>query len=358
MQNWPTRIPTQLQNPEPSSSESPAPSVDLQSSLEEVVGDLFSATWWVTAFLPAAIKVVAILVFGLVLRWLVFRAINRTVAKMSAARQRKIEIEWSQDVERQIDGRRDIQRAETMGKLLHNITTIIIFTFVVLLILAQLGFNLGPLIAGAGIIGVALGFGAQSLVADFMNGIFMLMEDQYGVGDVVEIGEATGAVGTVERISLRVTEVRAIDGTLWTVRNGQINYIGNMSQGWSRGVLDIGVAYGTNIEQAREVLLEVGRDFSQSEDFGPKVLERPEVWGVQELGPDAVVIRLVVKTRPGDHWVVSRALRERIKDAFDRHGIEIPFPQRTLWLRPQGNPAGDGPATGTTGDSDSAERSS
>ncbi|MCH9816956.1 MAG: mechanosensitive ion channel family protein, partial [Actinomycetia bacterium] len=115
---------------------------------------------------------------------------------MSAARRRKIEVEWSDDVERQIDGRRDIQRAETMGKLLHNITTIIIFTFVGLLILAQLGFDLGPLIAGAGIVGVALGFGAQSLVADFMNGIFMLMEDQYGVGDVVEIGEATGAVGT------------------------------------------------------------------------------------------------------------------------------------------------------------------
>ncbi|MCH9816296.1 MAG: mechanosensitive ion channel family protein, partial [Actinomycetia bacterium] len=122
---------------------------------------------------------------------------------------------------------------------------------------------------------------------------------------------------------------------LWTVRNGQINYIGNMSQGWSRGVLDIGIAYGTDIGQARDVLTEVGHDFCQTEEFGPKVLERPEVWGVQELGPDSVVMRMVIKTRPGDHWAVSRALREQIKEAFDQAGIEIPFPQRTLWLRDQ-----------------------
>jgi small-conductance mechanosensitive channel len=347
MQKWLIGVPAQSKTPEPTPSGTVTPTTDLPESAEYIVSDVFSATWWLTTLLPVAIQVVTIVVVGLIVRWLVFRAINRTVAKMTAIRRRKIDSVWSEDVERQIGGNRDIQRAETMGKFLHNITTIVVFTFVVLLILAQLGVELGPLIAGAGIVGVALGFGAQSLVADFMNGIFMLMEDQYGVGDVVEIGEATGAVGTVERVSLRVTEVRAIDGTLWTVRNGQINYLGNMSQGWSRGVLDIRIAYGTDIEKAREVLLGVGRAFAESSDFGPKVLERPEVWGVQELGPDSMVLRLVVKTRPGDHWAVSRALLEQIKNALDKNGIEIPFPQRTLWFQDRETAKGENPLSDT-----------
>nr|MCH9816191.1 mechanosensitive ion channel family protein [Actinomycetes bacterium] len=197
-------------------------------------------------------------------------------------------------------------------------------------ILAELGFNLAPLIAGAGILGVALGFGAQSLVADFLSGVFILMEDQYGVGDVVDVGDATG---TVEEVQLRTTQIRSVDGVLWFVRNGEIMRVGNMSQDWSRTVLDIGIAYAADIPRAKAAMAEVGVKFAADPDHADSVLAVPEVWGVEDLAADSVVLRMVVKTHPGTQWSAARELRERIKLAFDEQGIEIPFQQRTVWLR-------------------------
>ena len=175
---------------------------------------------------------------------------------------------------------------------------------------------------------MAIGFGSQSLVRDFLSGAFILVEDQFGVGDIVDVGEASG---TVEAVSLRTTRLRAIDGTVWHVPNGEIRRVGNMSQHWSRALLDIEVAYDTVVEHARAVIKRVA-DSVWSEDDG--VLEEPELWGVEQLGANGVMLRLVVKTTPSQQWRVSRELRERIKVAFDEEGIEIPFPQQTVWHKP------------------------
>lgn len=197
-----------------------------------------------------------------------------------------------------------------------------------LMCLGEVGIDVGPLIAGAGVLGVAIGFGSQSLVRDFLSGAFILVEDQFGVGDIVDVGEASG---TVEAVSLRTTRLRAIDGTVWHVPNGEIRRVGNMSQHWSRALLDIEVAYDTVVKHARSVIKRVA-DSVWAEDDG--VLEEPELWGVEQLGANGVMLRLVVKTTPSQQWRVSRELRERIKVAFDEEGIEIPFPQQTVWHKP------------------------
>jgi small conductance mechanosensitive channel len=163
--------------------------------------------------------------------------------------------------------------------------------------------------------------------------MFMLIEDQYGVGDVIDVGEATG---TVESITLRTTRLRAVDGTVWHVPNGEIKRVGNKSQQWARALLDVDVAYGSDVEHAKQVIKEVADGVWRDEEFGTSVLEEPEVWGIEAFGADGIAIRLVVKTQPSEQWRVMRELRARLKDAFDREGIEIPFPQRTVWMRQDG----------------------
>jgi moderate conductance mechanosensitive channel len=221
------------------------------------------------------------------------------------------------------------QRVEALASVLRSITSFAIFTVAGFMILGELGINLGPLLAGAGILGVAIGFGSQALVKDFLSGIFILVEDQFGVGDVVNLDGETS--GSVEGVSLRTTRVRSIDGTLWHVPNGEIRRVGNASQHWSRSLLDIEVAYDSDLDLAQEVIGAVAVALWREDGA---ILEEPEVWGVEDLGAHAVVIRLVVKTTPAEQWRISRALRRRIKDAFDEAGIEIPFPQQTVWHRP------------------------
>jgi small-conductance mechanosensitive channel len=225
---------------------------------------------------------------------------------------------------------RTAQRAETIGALLASVATFSIWTMAALTVLGELGIDLGPLVAGAGIVGIALGFGAQNLVRDFLSGIFMLIEDQYGVGDVIDVGPASG---TVEGVSLRTTRLRDVEGNVWHVPNGEIARVANKSQDWSRALLDIEVAYGTSTDVAAEVIRRVALETWQDPDWSPEILGEPEVWGVEALRADGVVIRLVVKTRPLSQWKVARELRARIKRAFDAADIEIPFPQRSVWIR-------------------------
>jgi small conductance mechanosensitive channel len=229
------------------------------------------------------------------------------------------------------------QRANTMGSLLKSISTGAVFTVVAFMVVAELGYDIGPLIASAGILGVAIGFGAQSLVSDFLSGVFMILEDQYGVGDVVDVGEATGSV---EAVGLRVTRLRDVNGTVWYVRNGEIMRVGNMSQNWARTVLDIPVAYGEDIGRIREILVDTAHQLYTDAEYSPVILEEPEVWGVERWDADSIVVRVVLKTAPLEQWNVARELRERIKDRFEELGIEIPFPQRVVWLR-QGEPLVD-----------------
>ena len=237
---------------------------------------------------------------------------------------------------------RSAQRIKTIAAVLKSLATALILAVAALLCLSELSIDLAPLIAGAGIAGLAVGFGAQSLVKDFLAGMFILVEDQFGVGDWVDVGDASG---TIEKVSLRTTTLRDVSGTVWTVPNGEIHRTANFSQLWSRAILDIGVSYDTDIDHASEIMKAVADVLWRENNPDATILEEPAVWGVQELGNDAVVIRLVAKTDPSEQWGVGRILRARIKKAFDEAGIEIPFPQRTVWIRNQD-------------DSDSAEQRS
>jgi small-conductance mechanosensitive channel len=221
------------------------------------------------------------------------------------------------------------QRARTLGTILGNVGTIVVYAIAVMLCLSELGVNLAPILAGAGVVGIALGFGAQSIVRDFLSGIFIISEDQYGVGDVVDVGDA---IGVVEEVTLRVTRVRGVDGTLWHVPNGQIKRSGNKSQYWARVLLDVPIAYDADIVAASTVIKQTA-DHAWHDREACDILEEPEVWGVEDFGSDSIAIRLAVKTLPGTQWAVARDLRARIKGALDTHGFEIPFPQRTVWVR-------------------------
>ena len=225
---------------------------------------------------------------------------------------------------------RTVQRAETIGTLLASAATFSVWAMAALVILGELGVNLAPLVAGAGIVGIALGFGAQNLVRDFFSGIFMLIEDQYGVGDIIDVGPATG---TVEGISLRTTRLRDVEGNVWHIPNGEISRVANKSQEWSRALLDIQVAYQTTTDHAMTVIRRVADALQADPEWSTCILAEPEVWGVEDLAADGITIRLVVKTQPLVQWKVARELRARIKQAFDAEGIEIPFPQRTVWHR-------------------------
>jgi moderate conductance mechanosensitive channel len=229
------------------------------------------------------------------------------------------------------------QRIEALASVLRSVLSFLVWLIAAFMVLGQLGIELGPLLAGAGILGVALGFGSQSLVRDFLSGVFILIEDQFGVGDIVSLDRETD--GVVESVSLRSTRVRSVDGTVWHVPNGEIRRVGNMSQHWSRALLDVEVAYDTDLERAQQVIRETAEALWRED---PAVIEAPDVWGVEAFGANGITIRLVVKTTPSDQWRVSRALRERLKSAFDEAGIEIPFPQQTVWHR--GDPRDAHPA--------------
>ena len=225
-------------------------------------------------------------------------------------------------------------RAETIGHVLRSVVVAGVWTLALLMILGELDINLGPLIAGAGIGGIALGFGAQSIVKDFLSGLFMLIEDQYGVGDFIDVGAASG---TVEEVSLRSTTLRDVAGTVWHVPNGEIARVGNMSQLWSRAVIDVEVSYDTDLRMAMGVVQRVADEMWQDPEWGgDELMDPPEVRGIQNLGASGIAIRLMVKTEPSEQWNVERELRLRLKEALDEAGIEIPFPQTTTWIRNQG----------------------
>ncbi len=281
--------------------------------------------------------------FGLLLvvRWVLHRVIDRVVRRaedgvLPEAVGRFGRRHGLRTAERPItnharelaNSTRRAQRTKTIGDLFKSIVTGVLVAIVGTMMLSEVGVDIAPIIASAGIIGLALGFGAQSLVKDFLSGVFMIVEDQYGVGDVVDVGEATG---TVEAVTLRVTRLRDLQGTVWYVPNGEILRVGNMSQNWSRAVVDVSVAYSEDINRVKRVLAEVAHDLWDDEDYRELVIEEPEVTGVEMLAPDSVNLRVMVKTLPMEQWAVARELRQRIKARFDHEGIEIPFAQRVVW---------------------------
>jgi small conductance mechanosensitive channel len=296
----------------------------------DVNWDLPAATayeWFVDR--PASI--VLIVVLGLFFRWFVCRAIDRLVSRAIKGTVPGIIAnskagEFLADLRPGSRERRQ-QRAETMGSLLKSITTGLTLAIVVMMVLAKLGQPIAPIIASAGILGIAFGFGAQNLVKDFLSGIFMILEDQYGVGDVVDLGEASG---TVEAVGLRVTRLRDVNGTVWYVRNGEILRVGNQSQNWARTVLDITVDYEADLDQVQVILREEATAMYEDEQYHDVIIEQPEVWGVERFDKDGAVVRVVLKTAPLQQWLVARAMRQRIKARFDKEGIRIPTTFRTM----------------------------
>ena len=282
--------------------------------------------WFVAR--PAAI--IMIIVVALVFRWFVNRAIDRIVRRASEGSVPSVLAkskvgEYLADLRPGMSERRK-QRSMTMGSLLKSISTTFILAVAMLMILDQMNVNIAPLLASAGIVGVAFGFGAQSLVKDYLAGIFMILEDQYGVGDAVDLGEASG---TVEAVGLRVTRLRDVNGTVWYVRNGEILRVGNQSQNWARTVLDITVAYESDLDQVQQILKDVAHKLFESEEFRGIIIEEPEVWGVERFDKDGVVVRVVLKTAPLQQWLVARTMREHIKNSFDKAGVRIPTSFRT-----------------------------
>ena len=215
------------------------------------------------------------------------------------------------------------QRTATLGSLLISLVTVTVSVVSLLTILAIVDVPLAPLLASAGVGGVALAFGAQSLVKDFLSGIFMIMEDQYGVGDLVDTGEVTG---TVEEVGLRVTRLRDATGTVWYVRNGEILRVGNQSQGWSTAIIDVPVAYDEDAGKVIGILEQVAAEIEQDPAFADVLLDKPSVAGVNAVTATAMTIRITARTAPNQHWGLQRALLERCLQALGRAGVRSPVP--------------------------------
>ena len=222
------------------------------------------------------------------------------------------------DAERALVDERRKQRVRALGSILRSVASITIFSIASVVILGDLGINLAPLLASAGVVGVAIGFGAQSMVRDYLAGIFMLVEDQYGVGDVITIGDATG---TVENVTLRVTRMRDVSGIVWHIRNGAIEQVGNESQGWARAVIDFPVPYEVDLAEIRSLLAGAAEELWDDPVWRVVLLDPPEVWGAQEISSDGVTMRIVAKTAPLRQWEVEREMRARAKAALYGAGI-------------------------------------
>ena len=220
------------------------------------------------------------------------------------------------------------KRVETLINILQSVGRIIIWAIFIMILLKKLGVDIGPILAGAGILGLAVGFGAQELVRDIISGFFMLLENQIRSGDVAIIN---GTGGLVEKIELRTTTLRDFTGTTHIFQNGKINTISNMTMEWSAVVFDIGVAYKEDTDEVVSIMKEVGENLQNDPDFKENIIEPLEVFGVDQFADSAVIIKARIKTKPIMQWTVGREYRRRLKKAFDEKGIEIPFPHTTVY---------------------------
>ena len=274
-------------------------------------------TSWLTNWLAdSGVQIVLVVVAAVFLRWFVHRAIDRATSTASG--------KW------RFADERHRQRAATVASLLKSVTSVVVLVVATLTIAAQIGVQLGPLMASAGVAGVALGFGAQSLVKDFLSGIFMIVEDQYGVGDVIDTGEA---IGTVEEVTLRITRLRDANGVIWYVRNGEIIRVANRSQGHSTALVDVPVAVSADVETVMSVLNSVADDFYADAAWQDKLIERPDVAGIESVAGGAATFRIIASTQPGENFAVSRQLRARSLMALEAAGVK-PAPPTPFGTNP------------------------
>lgn len=258
------------------------------------------------------------------------RVIKRTVSKAAKSLQReRLSSEKKNartaELTDLLMGERREQRAESIGSLLRSFMKLLIWGSTILVILTKLGIEIGPLLASAGVVGVALGFGAQTLVKDYLAGIFLIIEDQFGVGDMVDLGDA---IGTVEEIRLRTTRVRDLSGVVWYIRNGEIIRVANKSQGWTMASVELPVAYDEDLERIREIVTQIGTAMDEDPQFDDILLSKPEFAGVESVSGEAVFIRILAKAAPQQQVALARAIRERMKLAFDEAGVKVPVVAR------------------------------
>ena len=272
------------------------------------------------------LKVVVTVVAGLALRWLVHRSIDRLLRTGTA-----LKVEREEQAPRRaakvlahatgLGRERQRQRIATLGSLLRSISTVVIFVVTLLTVMQEVGLPLTGLLTSAGVTGVAIAFGAQSLVKDFISGVFMIAEDQYGVGDVVDTGEV---IGEVEDVTLRITRVRDFNGVIWYVRNGEITRVANRSQGWSTALVDIPVPYDEDLDKVLPIIRDVAHAMDEDPAWAQRLLEEPQVVGVESMVGGVVTVRIVAKCAANENVPVSRELRERVKAALDRGGVRAP----------------------------------
>ncbi|TFB46528.1 mechanosensitive ion channel family protein [Cryobacterium tagatosivorans] len=305
----------------------------------------FTVGLWVTI-----INVVAIIVIALLLRWVLHFVIDRVVQQIVSGVKRTQKVDDTQALNvSPLAAVRVVQRTRTLGSVLTNILNVTLLIVTVLLIVNVINKDiLGSFALLTAALGAGLGFGAQNIVKDILNGLFMVVEDQIGVGDIVDVGFASGVV---ENVGIRITQVRDVDGTLWFVRNGEILRVGNMSQGWARVIIDLAIPYSSNVEAVQAELLRVATALASSRKWRAVILEKPEIWGLESITAEALVTRLAVKTRVSAKWDFARDLRLHMKKALDGMGVSL-TPLNSVVMTGEGG-AADG--SGVTPTLDAAE---
>lgn len=283
------------------------------------------SSWTDWLFSDAPLRLAFIFIFTAVVYWLVSRLIKRVVQRTSESEGRLHRRIDENAAEIGLQKERRAQRAKAIGSLVTSVFAVLLWGSAVMMALPVLGINIAPLLASAGVIGVALGFGAQTLVKDYLSGIFMILEDQFGVGDYVDLGEA---VGTVDEVTLRVTRLRDPSGVIWYVRNGEILRVANRSQGWTLAIIDIPVAYDQDLDQIASIVEHVGDEMVADPDSGITEFSRPTFAGVESMSGEAVYVRITAKTDPDEQVRLTREIRRRLKKAFDEAGIKVPVVYR------------------------------
>jgi moderate conductance mechanosensitive channel len=285
---------------------------DVTGVIDTVVG------WFEIPAVSVGAKILGLLLAALLLTRMLRRLVGKVEAKVS---------ENTTPI-------RVLQRTQTLTKVLSSAGIVAIWSLTLFQVLSELSFNLGPALAGVGILGLAVGFGAQNLVRDIISGFFVLLEDQYGVGDVIQINQA--ATGKVEQLTLRITGLRDLDGTMHYVANGNIGHVANRSKDWARAVVDVAVSHNEDPEHVRRTLERVAAEAKEDQELGRSLYSTPEVLGVEVLGDYEVTWRMVAETKPARQWQTARALRERVKLAFDDEGISAPLQAPVMIGQPSG----------------------
>lgn len=284
------------------------------------------AVWWERWGAP--IGVLLTIIGAFVAFWIVRKLISRVVGGVVSGVKRRADAADTEALANSpLAQVRVVQRTRAIGSVLDTIAAWLIAAFALILILSILGVNPASLLAMAGFLGAAAGIGAQGVIKDFLNGLFMVFEDQVGIGDVVDLGEAAGVV---ESVGIRVTQVRDVEGTLWYVRNGEIVRVGNRSQGWARVIIDQAVPYDADVDLVEGRLLDVATAMSEEPAWTGRIIDKPETWGIESVSPDAVVLRLVVRTRASAREDVARELRRRVKAGLDDLGLDLPSVQKVV----------------------------